>query len=55
MEEVRMAQPRHQYGDEMDLDTDVVLDNQGERLTEMRAAEIAEEVLTQVHSEPPAE
>jgi hypothetical protein len=30
------------YGDEVDLDIEVVLDNQGDRLTEERAAEIAD-------------
>jgi hypothetical protein len=30
------------YGAEVDLDTEVVLDNQGDRLTEERAAEITD-------------
>jgi predicted HicB family RNase H-like nuclease len=49
-----MTKRKHQYGDEVDLDVEVVLDKQGKRITEKRAAEIAEETLEQVRAGRPS-
>jgi hypothetical protein len=49
-----MTKRKYSYGEDVDLDTEVVRDKQGRRITEKRAAEIAEEALAQVRAGRPS-
>jgi predicted DNA-binding protein len=49
-----MTRRKHTYGEDVDLDAEVVRDKQGKRITEKRAAEIAEDALQQVRAGRPS-
>ena len=49
-----MTRRKHTYGEDVDLDAEVVRDKQGKRITEKRAAEIAEDALRQVRAGRPS-
>jgi len=49
-----MAEKKHQYGEDVDLDVEVVRDGRGRRITEERAAELAEEAVSQVRAGSPS-
>ena len=50
-----LTKEKYVLGPDIDLDVEVVLDNQGNRITEARAQEIAREVMREVHSSRAAE
>jgi PHD/YefM family antitoxin component YafN of YafNO toxin-antitoxin module len=50
-----LAKEKYVHGPDIDLDVEVVLDKQGNRITEARAQEIAREVMREVHSSRAAE
>jgi 2,3-bisphosphoglycerate-independent phosphoglycerate mutase len=45
-----MTARKPQYGDDVDLEAEVVVDRRGERITEERAEQLAEEALAQVRA-----
>ncbi|MFF1815812.1 CopG family transcriptional regulator [Kribbella sp. NPDC058245] len=45
---------KHEYGEDVDLDAEVVRDKQGKRITEQRAAELAEEAVVRVRAGRPS-
>jgi len=49
-----MTKRKYSYGEDVDLNTEVVRDKRGRRITEKRAAEIAEEALAQVRAGRPS-
>ena len=49
-----MTRRKHTYGEDVDLDAEVVRDKQGKRITEKRAAEIAEDALRQARAGRPS-
>ena len=56
-EQVQETEIKEKYvlGPDIDLDVEIVLDKQGNRITEARAQEIAREVMREVHSSRAAE
>lgn len=49
-----MSKKKHEYGEDVDLDGEVVRDGQGRRITEDRAAELAEEAVVRVRAGRPS-
>jgi predicted HicB family RNase H-like nuclease len=49
-----MTKKKYQYGDDVDLDVEVVLDGQGRRITQERAGELAEDAIGRVRAGRPS-
>lgn len=49
-----MTKRKHTYGDDVDLEAEIVRDKHDRRITEERAAEIAEDALEQVRAGRPS-
>ncbi|MFC9693532.1 CopG family transcriptional regulator [Kribbella sp. NPDC056951] len=49
-----MSKKKHEYGEDVDLDVEVVRDGRGKRITEERAAELAEEAVVRVRAGRPS-